>query len=176
MSEAKDLREETEQEEEQELETVAVLDDVSAEMMLQHIRDANEQYEKMASWYEFQLNKAKTIRDRTVAWAERCLMAYFDMVPTRDSKTQRSYELRTGKLVLKAQQPEYERDDDALVPWLKENGMAEMIKVKETANWAELKKQLKEAPDGTAMTTIDGEVVPGIKVTQREPKFSVTLK
>ena len=34
MSEAKDLREETEQEEEQELETVAVLDDVSAEMML----------------------------------------------------------------------------------------------------------------------------------------------
>ena len=50
------------------------------------------------------------------------------------------------------------------------------MKVKKTSNWAELKKTLKEAPDGRSMMTEDGEIVPGIKVEQRVPKFSVTLK
>lgn len=172
MSEAKELQlEETE-----ELEEVAILDDASAEMMLGRIRAANEQYEKMEAWYAFQLGKAKAIRDRTVEWAERSLQGYFDMVPTKNAKTQRSYELPSGKLTLKAQQPEYERDDETLVTWLKENGLSEMIKIKETANWSELKKTLRESPDGTTMMTTDGEIVPGIKVTQRDPKFTVTLK
>ena len=162
--------------EEEELEVVAVLDDASAEMLLKRIREANDQYEKMEAWYAFQLDKAKQLRDRTVEWAERSLQGYFDMVPTKNAKTQRSYELPSGKLTLKAQQPEYERDEDTLIPWLKENGLSEMIKVKETANWAELKKALRESPDGTTMMTTDGEIVPGIKVTQRDPKFTVTLK
>ena len=171
MSEA---REEILEEEEQ-LQEIAVFDDASAEMLLRRIREANDQYEKMEAWYAFQLEKAKTIRDRTVEWAERGLRAYLDMVPAKRTKTQISYELPGGKLTLKQQAPEYTRDDEKLVPWLKGNGMTELVKVKESANWAELKKHLSEGPDGT-MITEDGEIVPGITVEHREPKFTVDTK
>ena len=172
MSEARQILPEEEQEEQ--LQEVACFDDSSAEYLLRRIREANEQYERMAAWYEFNLNKAKEIRDNTVAWAERGLRSFLDVAPVKKTKTQISYELPGGKLVLKAQAPEYTRDDDTLVPWLKKNGLTEMVKVKESANWVELKKQLKEGPDGT-MVTEDGEIVPGVKAEQREPKFTVTL-
>ena len=172
MSEAREILPEEEQEE---LQEVACFDDASAEYLLRRIREANDQYDRMADWYEHQLNKLREIRDNTIAWAERGLRSYLDMVPAKTTKTQISYDLPGGKLVLKVQAPEYERDEDALVPWLKGNGMTEMVKVKESANWAELKKTLKEGPDGT-MITVDGEIVPGIKVIEREPKFTVTLK
>ena len=172
MSEARKLNDEELQEEQ--LEEVACLDDSSAEYLLGRIREANEQFDKLEAWYALQLGKAMAVRDRTIAWAERGLKAYLEMIPAANrTKTQISYELPGGKLLLKAQAPEYERDEAALVPWMKKNGMTELVKVKESANWAELKKTLKEGPDGT-MVTGDGEIVPGIKVIQREPKFTAT--
>ena len=170
MSEARKL----EQEEQEELQFVAVLDDASAEMLLQRIKEADEQYERMESWYCHQLENAKEIRDRTVQWAETCLRGYFDMVPTKNAKTQKSYELPSGKLVLKAQQPEFSVQDEVLVPWLKERGLNDFVKVKESANWAELKKRVMVLED--TVTDADGEIIPGITVTPREPKFSVTVK
>lgn len=172
MSEARNILPDEEQEE---LQEVACFDDASAEYLIRRIREANDQYDRMAEWYEFQLKKLREVRDNTVAWAERGLRSYLDMVPAKVTKTQISYDLPGGKLALKAQAPEYERDDEALVPWLKGNGMTEMVKIKESANWAELKKALKEGPEGT-MITADGEIVPGVKVIEREPKFTVSLK
>lgn len=172
MSEARKIEEEI-LEEDETLQEVACFDDSSAEYLLRRIREANEQYERMEAWYERQLGKAKEIRDRTVAWAERGLRAYLEMIPAaKRTKTQISYELPGGKLTLKKQAPEYERDEAALVPWLKQNGLTDLVKVKESANWAELKKTLKEGPDGASMVTEDGEIVPGVKVIQREPKFT----
>ena len=178
MSEASKIEfyEDLEASEEEQEEEVAVLDDASAEMLLDRIRWANRQYERMEAWYAKQLEKAAAVRDRTVAWAERGLRSYLDMVPVKRSKTQISYELPSGKLVLKEQGPKYDTKDEELVPWLKKNGLNGLVKVKEEANWAELKKMLQISPDGKAMATDDGEIVPGIKVEQRMPKFTVTLK
>lgn len=175
MSEALNLNEDF-QEESDYTQDVACFDDASAEMLLRRIREANDQYDRMEAWYATQLKKAMEIRDRTVAWAERGLRSYLEMVPAKRTKTQMSYELPGGKLILKQQGPEYERDENALLPWMKENGYGGLVKVKESVNWSELKKELRETPDGTAMMTGDGEIVPGIRVEQREPKFTVDLK
>lgn len=177
MSEAKVLnQDEAIREEEDELQEVAVFDDASAEYLLKRIREANAQYERMEAWFDLQKAKAKEIRDNTVAWAERGLRAYLDMVPAKKSATQISYELPGGKLVLKQQQPKFDTKDEELVPWLKANKLTDMIQVKEEAKWGELKKTLKIGPDGKCMVTEDGEVVPGVKVEPRDPKFTVTLK
>lgn len=162
-------------EEQEEQEEVAILDDTSAEMMLARIKEADEQYERMAAWYDFQKEKAKTIRDRTRAWAEGCLRHYFDMVPTHDTKTRRTYDLPSGTLTLAKQEPEYEQNDAELIPWLKAN-RPELIKIKETANWKDLKKELKISSDGTGMITEDGEIVPGVTVTMRDDKFTAKTK
>lgn len=177
MSEARLPVEEAENREDDELQEVACFDDASAEYLLRRIREANDQYEKMEAWYTFQLNKAKEIRDRTVTWAELSLRTYFDMVPAKKAKTQASYELPSGKLVLKIQEPEFEKTDEAAtVAWLKKSGNQSFIKVKETANWAEMKKGMKVQVNGDTVCTEDGEVIPGMKATAREPKFTVTLK
>ena len=178
MSEARDLsREELEEvlEDGEEMPEVTVLDDASAEMLMDRIRWADEQYARMENWYAKQLEKAKEIHDRTVGWAERELRAYFDMVPKKRTKTQESYDLPSGKLVLKEQQPKYSTKDEELVPWLKANKMTDLVKIKEEANWAELKKQLKVGPDMKSMVTEDGEVVPGVTVEVRMPKFEAKL-
>ena len=166
-----------EEEEEQPEPDVPVLDDLDAEYLIGRIREANRQYEKMEAWYARQLEKAKEVRNKTVTWAEANLRAYFDSLETKKkTKTQISYELPSGKLVLKHQEPKYETKDEELVPWLKQNGMTDMVKVEESAKWADLKKALLIAPDGQSMITQDGEVVPGVTVTQREDKFTVTVK
>ena len=169
---AYDLDEELEQLEGQE---VPMLDDMDAEYMLALIRQADAEYQKMESWYAHMVEKAKEKRDRKVAWAENNLRAYFDIVPAKVTKTQKTYDLPSGKLVLKHQEPKYDTKDEELVPWLKAN-RPELIKIKESSDWANLKKELKASPDGLSMVTEDGEIVPGITVTPREDKFTVTLK
>lgn len=172
-----ELREYTPDEELEELEgqEVPMLDDMDAEYMLTLIRQADAEYKKMEAWYAHMVEKAKEKRDRKVAWAESNLRAYFDLVPAKVTKTQKTYDLPSGKLVLKHQEPKYDTKDEELVPWLKAN-RPELVKIKESSDWANLKKELKVSPDGTAMVTEDGEIVPGITVTQREDKFSVSLK
>lgn len=172
-----ELRAYTPDEELEELEgqEVPMLDDMDAEYMLTLIRQADAEYQKMESWYAHMVEKARDKRDRKVAWAENNLRAYFDIVPAKVTKTQKTYDLPSGKLVLKHQEPKYETKDEELVPWLKAN-RPELVKTKESSDWANLKKELAVSPDGTAMVTKDGEIVPGITVTQREDKFSVTLK
>lgn len=160
---------------EEDLQDVAIFDDDSAEYMLRRIREANEQCERMEAWYTRQLEKCREVRDRTVAWAENNLRGYFEMVPAKATKTQRSYELPGGKLVLKHQAPKFETKDEELVPWLKAN-RPELVKIKESSDWENLKKELKISPEGTSMVTEDGEIVPGITVTPREDKFTVTIK
>jgi len=161
-------------EEEEQEEELIILDDASAEMLLEKISWAEKQFELTENWYKKQLENAAARRDRIIGWAERGLRAYFDMVPDsvkKKAKTQVSYKLPGGSLTLKEQQPKYDTEDEKLVPWLKENGMSDLVKVKEEANWAELKKRLTISPDGRGMVTEDGEVVPGVNVEIRLPKF-----
>ena len=175
MTEAiKEAYEEETLEEEDDLQEVVVLDDASAEYLLKRIAEADEEYERLVSWYKRQAEKAKVIRDRTVEWATRSLRGYLDLVPAKETKTQKKYELPSGTLLLKVQQPKYETKDAELIPWLKENGRTDMIRIKEEAAWGDLKKELFPTPDGAGMMTADGEIVPGVTVTQRDPIFTAT--
>ena len=102
------------------------------------------------------------------------LQHYFDTVPHKITKTTESYPLPSGKLVFKAQAPEYERDEEKVIEWLKQTNGTEFIKVKESLDWAGLKKTVTVLED--KVITEDGEVVPGIKAIQRDPVFTVEVK
>ena len=179
MSEARKI------EELDEFQDVAVLDDASAEMVLRQLKQAEDQYDRMKSWYDHQIQNLKDIRDRTRTWAESCLRPYFDMVPTTGKKI-RSYDMPGGTLKLAKQDPEYSVDDEKLVPWLEKNGMTDMIQVKKEARWGDLKETLKDAKkqirtvaaeDGTLqVVNADGEVIPGVTATVRDDKFSIKCK
>lgn len=153
-----------------------VKDDKSAEWCLQKIREAQQEAERWKAHYQLQMEKVQQEADSSVAFFEGLLSEYFATVPHKETRTQQSYSLPSGKLVLKRQQPQFTTDDTTLVPWLKGNAMGEFVKVKESADWAALKKLVTVTPDGASVMDENGEVIPGVAVTQRPDIFKVEME
>lgn len=110
--------------------------------------------------------------DRNTAFLTDKLREYFATVtPSSVTKTQTTYRLLTGKLVMKKQQPEYVRDEIAMLPWIKSNAPL-YVKVAESVNWGELKKAT--VLDGEHVILAEtGEVVPGVVAVARPDVFEV---
>lgn len=157
--------------------------DMKAEWVLSKIRriraDQKKETDELDRQMQFYRDQADIVNkkaDEEVAFFESMLTEYFASRMedgfTKSTKTQITYKLPTGKLILKKQAPEYERNDEDLLPWLKAN-RPDLVKVTESPNWAELKKSVKI--NGENVVTADGEVIPGVKVTEREDKFEVEV-
>ena len=169
--------------EEQPRERFTVDNDMKAEWVLSKIRriraDQKKEKDELArqmQFYQDQMDMIDRQADEEVTFFESMLIPYFaermDSGFTKSTKTQTTYKLPSGKLVLKKQEPTYDRNNAELLPWLKAN-RPELVKVEESPNWAELKKTITVI--GEAATTKDGEVIPGVKVTEREDKFEVEV-
>lgn len=152
-----------------------VTDDQTAEWCLKKIREANEEKQRWKEYYDEQLRKIYTREDSRIAFMEMKLQSYFGSVPHKQTKTQESYQLPGGKLVLKKQAPEYERDDELIIAWLKAAGKTHLVNTKEVLNWMELKRELKPVNDEQVVDS-DGEIVPGLYVHERPDKFVVEVK
>lgn len=157
------------------LERFRVTDDSAAEWCMRKIREAQEDVQKWEAHYANQLQKVKDEAQKTIDYFTALLEEYFSSVPHKATKTQETYSLPTGKLIRKKQQPEYERDDEKLVPWLKQNFMGQLVKTKESADWAALKALVHVTPDGANVATDEGEIVPGVKVTPRPDVFKIEM-
>jgi len=98
------------------------------------------------------------------------LMGYFERVePSTTTKTQTTYKLLAGKLVLKKQQPEFIRDEAALLSWA-EATAPEYVKIEKKVNWADLKKKANVSGEDVLY---EGEVIPGITAKARPDVFEV---
>lgn len=164
-------------------ERFTVDNDMKAEWVLNKIRHIRadqkkeiDEIKRQMKFYEDRIAAVDKCADEDVAWFESMLTPYFaermESGFAKATKTQTTYKLPTGKLVLKHQAPEYERKDEELLPWLKAN-RPDLVKVTESPNWAELKKTVKI--NGDSVVTDDGEVVPGVKVIEREDEFKVEV-
>ena len=171
--------------EEEEQLTFVVDDDQKAEWCMEKIREAEAEKERWKTFYADRLDKICKAEDAKIERMKFFLEQYFRTVPHKQTKTQESYALPSGKLTVKQKGPQYDVDDSVLVPWLKENGYDEYVKTKETANWAELKKIVEVCDyehDGVEEKAVgifqgdNGFIVPGVSVTFRDPEFQVEVK
>lgn len=147
--------------------------DAKAEWALKKISEARADRDRWIAWYQDKITEIKAQTDYNTANLEAMLAQYFDTVPHKKTKTQESYTLPGGKLIVKTQNPEYKRDDATVIAWLKGNGGESYIKVEEKLDWATLKGDTNAV--GGKIVTMDGEIVPGIEVIDREPKFVVEV-
>lgn len=110
--------------------------------------------------------------DRSAQFLTEKLYEYFQTVqPSSVTKTQTTYKLLAGKLVKKRQQPEYQRDDAALLDWAKANA-PDMVQTKESVTWGELKKLT--TLDGEKVVLAEtGEIVSGVVAVERPDVFEV---
>jgi hypothetical protein len=168
---------------EEEKEKWKITDDNTADWALDIIREANAEYNRFemvvkAKIEQLQnaLQKAEEERNRTVNFFEFKLYEYFNSLDDKvlkKTKTQKTYKLPTGKLKLKKREPEFKREDDKLLEWLKERNMRDYIEIKEKPKWGDLKKTIKTA--GNRAISADGEIIEGITVIERPDEFKVEL-
>lgn len=151
-----------------------VRDDSTAEWCIKKIKEAQTNKKMWEAHYKAQMERVNTQTQQTVDYFTARLAEYFGLVPHKATKTQESYSLPSAKLIQKKQQPEYKVEDAELVAWLEANQMEDMIKVKKSADWASLKKSVTVA--GEHVCTEDGEIVPGVTVTERPEKFEIKME
>lgn len=149
--------------------------DAKAEWALGKIRAARADRDRMIAWYNDKIREITEQTESETAYLEGMLSGYFHMTEQahKRTKTTESYSLPSGKLMLKKQNPEYKRDDKAVIAWLKDNKLPQYVKVTESLDWAALKAATGTI--GGKVVTEDGEIIPGIEVTEREEKFVVEV-
>lgn len=147
--------------------------DQGAEWCIQQIRNAEAEKQKWKEFYDAQYQKVADTCDLTISNMEAMLQTYFEIVPHNVTKTQETYQLPSGRLILKKQGPEFQRDDEKVIAWLEASGMKQFIKEKTviSLDWAGLKKACSII--GDCLISEDGEVIPDVKVIQRPDIFKV---
>lgn len=150
-----------------------VTDDQTADWAVRKILEIQGDTAKWEKFYGECMDKIRKANDFRIEYMKHLLQEYFYTVPHKMAKTQSSYQLPSGKLVMKAQAPDYERDDELILAWLKANERS-YVKTKEVVDWAELKKTLTIV--GEQVAGESGEIIPGITVIERPNVFKVEVK
>ena len=109
--------------------------------------------------------------DGLKALLEEYLRAQYAKEEARETNTQITYQLLSGKLVYKKSGLELKQNADVLVNWCKEH-LPDAIKVTYTPKWAEIKKNIKVV-DGVPVYAPTGEVVDGVEEAYVASKFNV---
>lgn len=121
---------------------------------------------RLKSWLEAREQEAS--RERS--FFESLLRSYLEEQRQSDVRL-KSIKLPAGSVGLRKQQPEFIRDNERLLAWLKANH-PELIKVQESPDWAGL-KEASLVQGGTLADPETGEVVDGVKVVERPERLVV---
>lgn len=130
-------------------------------------------------WKRFYTERMKAIEDSNrfrIAHIKQKLIPYLQMVPLKDTKTQRKYSLPSGDLIFKKEHTKVEHDDAVLIEWLRENA-PEYIKTKPSVDWRTLKDELREEGGEYFLDIGDTEMlVPGVTDSVVPAEFVVAPK
>lgn len=140
----------------------------------QDMKEAEEtaamEIEKINRWLDGQRDESL----RTERFFTALLQEYYEprFMTNPDKKT---YKLPSGKVQRRTQQPQFDRDNEALLAWLKQRGMTDYIEVKETPKWGELKQQVQVVGEHVVIKDgpLKGEIIDGVEVVHRPPTFRV---
>lgn len=158
-----------------------IADDGAADWAVRKIAEEKAEFDRLREIGEEQIQRirdkverAKHRYEQNTAFLTSLLGDYFQTVPHRCTKTTEKYALLSGTLTLKYGRVDAKPDDAKLIPYLRQIGREDLIKVKEEVAWGELKKLLTFAGD-TAVLSETGEIVDGITVATKPDTFSVDV-
>ncbi len=127
---------------------------------------AEQEIIKINTWFK----KQEEDFDRERSFFEQLLRVYMEEQRQQDSKL-KTMKLPSGKIGLRRQQPDFQRDNDKLLNWLK-NNHPELIRVKEEPDWAGV-KAAAEVVGNYLADPETGEVIDGVIVVHRPDKLQV---
>lgn len=157
--------------------------------------------DKKADWAIAQIKEAEAERDRLVelareqlkdltdrideindkcdndtAYLKSLLCEYFRTVPHKETKTQETYKLLSGSLVMKKPSVKIDHNDDKLIEYLENNDGGDYIKLKKSVDWAEFKKNLIITDSGEIVDSELGTVIDSSVCSLEEVPASFNIK
>lgn len=151
-----------------------------AEWALKKLRKIAEKEQEVHQLVDAELFKLENFRKSEIerlanekTFFEGLLFEYHTPKYEDDPKGNKTLRFPSGSITFKKQQPNFVRAEDDLLDWVKAH-RPELVKVKESVDWANLKKDCQITVDGQ-LVTADGEIVEGVVVEQRPDKFEVKL-
>ena len=181
MDEEKTMLDEEEQEQEEQS-SFKITDDKSADWAIKKIKEAEREQNRLLALVDAERAELD-VREKQIAdqYANRTahlielLESYIRQVcengDARETKTQISYPLLSGKLVLKKQTTKLQQDDKALTAWCREH-LPELVQATYKAEWTEIKKNVKVV-DGVAIYEPTGEVMDGVMEATTAPVLKI---
>lgn len=156
-----------------------IVSDLMAEWAIKKISKATEEYERLVRLAN---DEIKQINSRmmqeenkyinSTGYLKNKLFEYFCKVAHKETKTQETYKLLSGTLVLKKPCKKINKPlDQDLLNILHQTGENEFIEMIEKPKWAEYKKTLTITPDGTVVNA-NGEIV-SIEAIDEPGEFNV---
>lgn len=168
------------QEAAQEKKAFVIDDDNKADWAIRKIDEEKQEFnrirelaEEQTARIEQKVEAAERRFNQRTSYLRSLLGSYFMQVPHRKTKTQESYRLLSGSLVLKLPKVKPVYEEDELVKYLKESGMPDYIKTEEKARWGELKKLLDLSQGKHPVIKDTGELVECIRVEETPAEFKV---
>lgn len=159
-----------------------VVNDQTAEWAVKAIKASMDERDRLVSVCEaeisrlqYEIAEANKRFDNETAFLKDQLYGYFLDCKRKDTKTQQSYRLPSGKLVFTKPKPDYERDPDKLVDWLVKQGRDDLVKFSYEPKWADTKAMIAYV-DGEYAVTEDGEIIDGITVVMRPGHFDIKME
>lgn len=161
-------------------EAFVIDNDKSAEWALKKIKEEENERDRLIKLAEDEIsaleNKISYLKhrcDNNTGYLRSLLVSYFNTVPHKETKTQESYKLLSGSLVMKKSTTTINHEDEAgLLAYLKANDGLGFIKTKESVDWANFKKTLNIV-DGQVIDTELGTVVEALKVEEVPAEFTI---
>ena len=152
-----------------------ITDDRCADWAIRKIAEERSEYNRLKELADQQkVEAARRRMENGTAFLTSCLADFFNTVPHKTTKTTEKYRLLSGTLTLKKGTVKATVDDSKLVPWLRENGYGDLVKVEESAKWGELKKLLAYTGEiATIQST--GEIVEGVTAYETPATFTVDI-
>lgn len=147
-----------------------VLTEIEADEMITNIRELVQEknrFEVIATGkienIKEQLERKTEVIDKEIEFMKSQLRSFFNTVERKSTKTQESYSLLSGKLIMKKPTVKIAHDDNKILEWAKENA-SDYIKqtIVNKLDWATFKKDLDI--NGTKIVNkATGEVLEGVE-------------
>lgn len=154
-----------------------IRDDNAAEWALQKIFDEKAELERLKALADSQIaaimDKVEAANKRFTSrtgYLKQALEEYMLTVKRKQSKTQESYRLLSGSLILKKPVVKIVKDDTKLLEYVKEHS-PEYVKHTEAVDWAGFKKTLTVS--GDVVVDSNGEVVSCLDVEETPGEFMI---
>lgn len=147
-------------------------DDSKADWVIRKIHEIEAEGERLNAVRKERIETLKRAIERenertanaTTYWRS-LLECYFNTRDAKETKTQFSYTLPSGKLIRKKASRDFKPDPDKLRDWLTVNHLTDYLKTEVSPRWAQVKAQLVIADDGSVIFSETGEIVPDGTVT-----------